>query len=492
MSVIPDPALVWLVGPSGSGKSTWAAERFRPGEVVSSDSLRESVGSGEHDLEASSDAFAALELIGAARLARGMTAVIDSLGFDDELRRRFLDRAEQSDLPAVAVVFDTTESECRARNATRPRPVPAKVLAAQFRRRREVVAALATEGWEVIVADVSDVIEATHTPGSSRARRRQGRRRVGMSFFLHVAGFEWIAEPHLFGESLRTLAAAAEEVGFEGISVMDHLMQIPQVGRAWEKMPEAMTTLSYLAGATEQLRLATLVANVTLRPPALLAKIIATLDVLSGGRAECGLGAGWFEDEHTAYGIDFGPAGRRLDALEDALGLLPLMWGPGSPAFHGRSVEAPNAVCYPRPIQERIPIIVGGSGDRTLRLAGELADGCNLLASRIEEKLAVVQGYCSKAGRDPHDFLITVLDVTVCGRDRNEVGRIIEHVRGNQSATGVGKRLRAGTIEEQIGRYRLLAEQGVNRVYVNLADLNGPETVERFGPVVAAFAGGKA
>jgi alkanesulfonate monooxygenase SsuD/methylene tetrahydromethanopterin reductase-like flavin-dependent oxidoreductase (luciferase family)/predicted kinase len=489
MAVIPDPALVWLVGPSGSGKTTWATARFRPGEIVSSDSLRESVGSGEHDLEASADAFAALELIASARLARGMTAVIDSLGFDDELRCRLLDLAGRGDIPAVAVVFDTPESQCRARNSSRDRPVPARVLTAQLRRYREVRTALAGEGWEVIVADAADVVEASHTPGSAEARRRQGRGRTALQFFLHVADFEWIAAPELFGESLRRLAAAAEEVGFEGISVMDHVMQIPQVGRAWEKLPEAMTTVSYLAGATEQLRLSTLVTNVTLRPPALLAKMLATLDVLSGGRAECGLGAGWFEDEHVAYGIDFAPAGMRLDTLEDALHLLPLMWGPGSPAFHGKSVQVPKTVCYPRPIQDRIPMIVGGSGDRTLRLAGELADGCNLLSSRIEEKLPVVQAHSSRAGRDPEKFLITVLDVTVCGRDRNELGGIIEQIRGNQSAARVAKRLLAGTIDEQIGRYRLLAELGVDRVYVGLADLSGPETVKRFGPVVAAFRG---
>ena len=469
MAIIPDPALVWLVGPSGSGKTTWALERFRPGEVVSSDSLRQSVGSGEHDLEASIDAFAALELIGSARLARGMTAVIDSLGFDDDLRKRFLKLARRYGLPAVAVVFNTPDRVCKTRNPTRQRPVPARALSGQFRRHREVSGALIGEGWQVIVADVADVVEASHSAGTSEARDRQDRKPTGLSLFLHVSRFEWAGDAEMFGENLARLAAIAEEIGFEGISVMDHLLQIPQVGRAWEKMPESLTTLAFLAGATERLRLSPLVTNVTLRSPALLAKMIATLDVLSGGRAECGLGAGWFEKEQTSYGIEFGPAARRLDLLDDTLRLLPLMWGPGSPSFRGKVIEVREAVCYPRPRQGHIPVIVGGKGNRTLRLAVELADGCNLLAGDLDERLSVVKESCEAAGRDPADFLFTVLDITVCGRDRNEVGTVIERIRGNRPAREVALRLRAGTVDEQIGRYRMFAEQGVDRVYVNLS-----------------------
>ena len=117
----------------------------------------------------------------------------------------------------------------------------------------------------------------------------------------------------------------------------------------------------------------------TYRNLAQLGKQVATLDVLSGGRAFCGLGLAWHQREHELYGWDFPPVAERYERLEDALELFPLLWGPGSPRFEGRTITVPEAVCYPRPIQERIPIIVGGSGEqRTLRLVARHADGCNL------------------------------------------------------------------------------------------------------------------
>jgi alkanesulfonate monooxygenase SsuD/methylene tetrahydromethanopterin reductase-like flavin-dependent oxidoreductase (luciferase family) len=151
-------------------------------------------------------------------------------------------------------------------------------------------------------------------------------------------------------------------------------------------------------------------------------------------------------------------------------------------------IDVPEAVCYPRPVQDQIPVIVGGSGNRTLRLATELADGCNLLTSNLDEGLARLHDQFRQTGRNPDEFLVTVLDVTVCGTDRSEVGSIVEQLRGTEPAARVGKRLRVGTVDEHIGRYRQLAELGIERVYVGLADLAGPETVERFAPVVAAFA----
>src|SRR5215472_3250811 len=135
---IPDPALVVLVGPSGSGKSVWAAGRYRPAEVVSSDQLRGVVGSGENDLDASADAFALLDQIVAARVHRGLTTVVDTLGMDADRRRAQLDLARRRGLPAVAVLFDTDPAECRRRNRNRARPVPATVLDSQLRRMPEV------------------------------------------------------------------------------------------------------------------------------------------------------------------------------------------------------------------------------------------------------------------------------------------------------------------------------------------------------------------
>src|SRR5690349_23081930 len=140
---LPDPALVVLVGASGSGKSAWAAARYRPQEVVSSDQLRGVVGSGEHDLDASGDAFAVLDQIVAARLKRGLTTVIDTLGLDPARRRAQRELARRVGLPAVAVLLETSPAECRARNRARDRPVPATVLDGQLRRMAAVPAEVA-------------------------------------------------------------------------------------------------------------------------------------------------------------------------------------------------------------------------------------------------------------------------------------------------------------------------------------------------------------
>ena len=136
---------------------------------------------------------------------------------------------------------------------------------------------------------------------------------------------------------------------------MDHMVQIPQVGRRWEDLPESWTTLAWLAARTRTIRLGTLVTGVTLRNPAHLAKIVATLDVLSGGRAICGLGLAWWEWEHQLYGWPFPATADRYALLEDTLQLLPVMWGPGSPPFAGRTLKVAETICYPRPVQEHVP-----------------------------------------------------------------------------------------------------------------------------------------
>ena len=161
---------------------------------------------------------------------------------------------------------------------------------------------------------------------------------------------------------------------------MDHFRQIPQVGRPWEDIPEAYTTLAFLAGVTKQIRLGALVTGIGHRHPVVLGKMVATLDVLSGGRVTLGLGIGWDRREHEGYGIPFPPVPARYQQLEDTLRMLPLLWGKGSPSFSGTTFSAPELICYPRPIQDPIPILIGGSGERrTLRLVARYGDACNLL-----------------------------------------------------------------------------------------------------------------
>jgi alkanesulfonate monooxygenase SsuD/methylene tetrahydromethanopterin reductase-like flavin-dependent oxidoreductase (luciferase family)/predicted kinase len=489
-AVLPDPALVVLVGPSGSGKSAWAAERYRPDEVVSSDRLRALVGSGEHDLDASADAFALLDLIVAARLRRGLTAVVDTLGLDPARRRSYLGLARRSGMPAVAVLVDTDPAECRRRNRARDQPVPAPALEGQLRRMRAAVAEIGGEGWDLVMTAQQAQPEASHTPGARMAASQQRLRPVRMGLVLQLSRFPWGEDPAGPARWLAAVARAAAEAGLQGIALMDHLIQIPQVGRAWEPIPEPWVTLGMLAGLEPGLRLGTLVTPVTFRAPGILAKTLATLDVLSGGRSFCGIGAGWWAREHAGFGLPFPPARARLDELESAIETLRALWQPGTRPYRSERVWLAETTCYPRPVSP-IPVIVGGSGEkRTLAIAARLGDGCNLPSdlATLDRKLAVFRQHCLQAGRDPARAEVTVLDIPVVGRDRQDAASIVERLRGRTTAATFARIHHAGTADEHIGRYRLLADRGVTTVFVSLPQLTDPEDILRLGPVAAAFA----
>lgn len=359
---IPNGAMVVLVGPSGSGKSVWATVQFRPDHVVSSDDLRALVGTGRHDQRAGTDAFDVLDLVVERRLRRGLLTVIDSLGLDSDRRRAWLHMARRHHRPTVAVAFDATPAQCRTRNRGRDRPVPTKVLTAQLARWPTERAQLDDEFDTVITPGAVRIVPTTLTGGAA-ARQRQIEEPLTMRFGVQVSSFDFGADTAAIAPRLGAIAAEAEAAGFSSLWVMDHLLQIPQVGRPWDPMLEAYTTLGYLAAVTSRIELGTMVTGITHRGLALVGKLVATLDVLSGGRARCGLGTAWFEPEHTATGNPLPPIERRYALLADALELLPLLWGPGAPRFEGRTVTIPEAICYPRPIQERIPLLVGGGGE---------------------------------------------------------------------------------------------------------------------------------
>jgi alkanesulfonate monooxygenase SsuD/methylene tetrahydromethanopterin reductase-like flavin-dependent oxidoreductase (luciferase family)/predicted kinase len=485
---LPDPAVVVLVGPTGSGKSTWAASRYRRDEVVSSDDLRAVVGSGPHDLDASTDAFALLDQIVAARVGRGLTTVIDTLGLESKRRSGYLAAARHADLPGVLVLADTDAATCRARNAARDRPVPASALDHQLRAMRAVKDAVASEGWDLVVRFGDDARpEARHITGARSAAVAQSAAPAALGFILQISRFPWGDDPAGW---LVSVVQAAEAVGFAGVALMDHLIQIPQVGRAWDPIPEPLVTLGLLAGQSTRLRLGTLVTPVTFRPAGVLAKAIATLDALSGGRAFCGVGAGWWEREHDAFGVPFPEPRDRLDALEATIETMRALWAKGTKAYAGQRVALPETTCYPRPTAA-IPIIVGGNGERrTLRVAATLGDACNLPSALaiLDAKLAVLHRYCDEAGRARSDVDVTVLDVPIVAADRDRVAHLVETLRGRTPASAFAARHHAGTPAEQIGRYRQLADRGVRDVFVALPDLAGPAQVEAFAPVLAAFA----
>ncbi|GAA4117942.1 hypothetical protein GCM10022415_16310 [Knoellia locipacati] len=496
---IPDPALVVLVGAAGSGKSTWAAANYRPTEVVSSDALRAVVGSGSADLDASNDAFEVLDLLVTGRTRRGLTVVVDTLGLDAERRAGWAALARKAGLPLVAVVVDTPAATCRARNAGRDRPVPASVLGAQLQRMRDIRRELETEGWEVHVVsgEASAAASApTSSPGSStvsrtdpssstdpaRAVRRDSAgvaaRSDGPRVMLQVSRFPWGEDPL---DWLRGIALAADEAGFAGLALMDHLIQIPQVGRAWDPIPEPWVTLGALAALPTDLMLGTLCTPATYRPAGVIAKAAATLDVLSGGRAFCGLGAGWWEREHAAFGVDFPATAGRLDGLEVAAETVRALWAPGTKAYHGERVSLPETTCYPRPVG-RLPLVIGGGGERrTLRIAARWGDACNVQGDleTVTHKTQVLRRHCDEVGRPHEEVVVTVLDVAVVGSDRDDTWTRVERLRGRTKAASYAARHHAAEVAAHRERHDRLFEAGVGTVFLALPDLTGADDIER-------------
>ena len=417
----------------------------------------------------------------ARRLKRGLLTVVDTLGLEPDRRAKWQSIAREHGVPCYAVAFDTPAAECKARNRKRRHQVPAKVLTQQF----ETFAATSLEGFDVVFApDVVEIVPAAFA-GAPEAAARQAATPTKLKFGLQLSRFDDIGR-------LGEIASAAEDAGFSSIWVMDHFIQIPQVGREWDDMLDSWTTLGYLAASTGRVTLGTLVTGITYRNVAHVGKLAATLDVLSNGRAVCGVGAGWFEREHRAYGWDFPPISKRYALLEDALRVFPLMWGPGAPTFTGDAIGPIEAICYPRPVQERIPILIGGSGERkTLKLVARYADACNLFGDpeTVRHKVSVLHKHCADEGRDPAQIEVTHLSPVIVGEDRRHVEQLLdEHLPTGANRHAYAASVNAGTIDDHIGRFRDLADAGVHHAIVAVRDLRGPEPLTRLKDVVSAFA----
>lgn len=488
---LPSPCLVVLVGASGSGKTTWATSQFLASQVVSADALRSLVGEGEHDQRAGTDAFAVLDLVLARRARRGLTTVVDTTGLEPKRRRGYLDLARANGMACVAVLFDTAPEVCRERNRKRDRPVPAPALAGQLRSMANAADAVGAEGFDAIHAPDEVRIVPSAFAAAPAAAQRQRDQPMTLRFGLQVPNFTWPGGPRELGSRLAVIAGEAEAAGFDSFWVMDHFLQIPQVGREWLDMLDSYTALAFVAGQTSRIRLGTMVTGVTYRNIAHLAKVVATLDVLSGGRAICGIGAAWFEREHRAYGFEFPPISERYLLLEDALQLLPLMWGPGSPTFEGHRIKVAEAMCYPRPLQDRVPILVGGSGERkTLRFVAQYADACNLFGEPdvVAHKVEVLGRHCDDVGRDRAQIEVTQLSTALVAADDAAVGAAVERLKpASSTAEAFANRVNAGTVDDHVGRFRALGEAGVQTAVVNLPDVAESGALDRFASVIAAF-----
>ena len=232
-----------------------------------------------------------------------------------------------------------------------------------------------------------------------------------MRISLNVTDFSWPGGPSRLAPELERIVHVADDGGLDTVWLSDHLIQAAPGSTPDSEMLEAYTALGYLAGRTRRVRLGTMVTAVTYRPPAVLIKAVTTLDVLSGGRAWLGIGAGYQEDEARALGLPLPPVGERFERLEETLRLALQMWSGDESPFHGRHYTLERPVCSPQPVtRPHPPILIGGAGERkTLRLVARYGDACNLFdipdgGATVRHKLDVLARHCEELGRPYEDI----------------------------------------------------------------------------------------
>lgn len=288
-----------------------------------------------------------------------------------------------------------------------------------------------------------------------------------MRLGLHYWNYSTPADPALIAPTLAETARLAEQAGFSAFTVMDHYFQMDAFVPAEEPMLEGYTTLGYVAAKTDRMTLGLLVTGVMYRYPGLLAKIVTTLDVLSGGRARLGIGASWYEREQLGLGVPVVPVGGRFERLEETVQICLQMWSEDNGPFHGRHYELAETLCVPAPLHRpRPPIMIGGGGEkRTLLLVARYADACNLLGGGVGEvahKLDVLREHCVAEGRDYDSIEKTVL---VTRPALVDVDAFVAEV-GEYAALGVTE------VQLMPDRHPVeFTEQVADRVVPRLADL---------------------
>jgi F420-dependent oxidoreductase-like protein len=289
-------------------------------------------------------------------------------------------------------------------------------------------------------------------------------------------------------DSLKNLVTRAEDAGFDSFWVMDHFHQIPFIGKPEEPMLEGWTTLSVLAGITTKIKLGTLVTGIIYRHPSVLAKIAATLDILSKGRLFMGIGASYFEGESSAYGItstgSFPSNQERLLRLEEAIQIIRKMWTEEPTAsFNGKYYQIHNAYCNPKPIQKPSPpILVGGSGERkTLKIVAKYADACNLFGSAetLKRKLNVLKEHCKSVGRDYDSILKTTLGAIIIDDDKEIAKKRVQQIT-RMPEEQIREFAIYGTPEDVSRQIKLLEEVGIQYLIVDLDPSRELEALEIF------------
>lgn len=310
---------------------------------------------------------------------------------------------------------------------------------------------------------------------------------------LQIPNFTYpgVAPDQLF-EAVAAQVTAAENSGFDTVFVMDHFFQLPLLGPPSNEMLEAYTLLGALAARTHTVRLGTLVTGVTYRHPAVLAKVVTALDVISGGRALLGIGAAWFELEHDALGVRFPPLTERYEHLNDAVEIASRMFSEPVSSYRGTHHSIADAHNSPGPINGRIPIMVGGQGEKkTFRLAARYADelnaNCNF--ADLPRKLDALEGHLDDIGRPRDDIAVSTLGLMVIAEDE---ARAVDRLRPRVEAMGwdvaelfsdrskaeatLGRVIWGGP-DEVVDQVQRVMALGLDGLVINLTTDHDPDTV---------------
>ena len=306
---------------------------------------------------------------------------------------------------------------------------------------------------------------------------------VWFGYHMPTFTFTGVRSDGLFDHAA-TLAKAAEDAGFSLVTVMDHFYQIPGVGPETEPMLEAYSALAGLSQRTSRVRLGALVSGVTYRNPALLAKTVTTLDVLSEGRAVMGIGAAWNESEHEGYGFEFPRVGDRMDRLDEALTIIRAMFSEDRPSFDGRHYQIRDALNVPRPVQAGGPrIIVGGGGEqRTLRIAAKHADMTHWFPLGFEvlkRKNELVERYCADIGRDPGTIERTMATPVIVASSADDARSMIEKMAPERRP-----HVQGGTPEQAAEAIRPYIDAGFTGFTFNNNVYSTPESIGAIGELL--------
>ena len=313
--------------------------------------------------------------------------------------------------------------------------------------------------------------------------------RAPIELDLHLPNFNYPGiGPEALFEKLVDIATAAEAAGFTSVSLMDHYHQIPPVGPPRNYMFDGSTMLAGLAGRTKTIALGLLVGGVTYRNPAQHAKITTTIDIISGGRAFHGIGAGWFEAEHVAYGFAFPPLKERFERLEDHLRIGRAMFTEEQATVEGTHHSARAAYNNPKPIRGDVPILIGGSGERkTLRMVAQYADGCNLFGDpqRAEHLLGVLREHCERVGRDPAEITKTSMMTIAIADDAAGVKAKLDAMREAGFPEDRIANTTAGTPDQIRERAEAYKAVGIEGVTFSMPDVHDLDAIRLAGETLA-------